>query len=84
MKYLTLPTIVKAVQFTDTAKNILKIIELSDEAVSINYKDRDNPILTGLESGLKIPLGDYIVQEINGKIYHWEKELFEATHRQLE
>jgi hypothetical protein len=83
MKYLTLPVIVEAVQFTDTAENILKIIELADEGISIDYRDRDNPILKGLESGIEVLLGDYLVKEVDGEVYHWSKEHFELKHKQL-
>lgn len=83
MQYTTLPINVEALQFLDDADRLIEIQELADEDISVDYLDKNNPVLTGLASGIRIPLGDYIVKESNGELYHWEKELFELTHEAL-
>jgi hypothetical protein len=83
MKYETLPIDIEALQFLDDAVVIEEISNFVDEDISIDYSDKENPVLKGLESNLVIPIGDYIVKEANGEFYHWEKELFELTHEPI-
>jgi hypothetical protein len=73
MKYETLPIEVEAFQFIDDAAVIAEIANFVDEDISIDYSDKENPVLKGLESNIVVPLGDYVVREPNGAIYHWEK-----------
>ena len=82
-KYRKRPVVIEAIQFvSDDSDVIAKICKFSENTVSINYNDPDNPVMYihTLEGIMQANVGDYIIKGVNGEVYPCKPDIFQETY----
>jgi len=84
-KYRKKPVIIEAIQFQDDADTITKISDFMQKDLSVDYSDKNNPILKiqTLEGVMMANVGDYIIKGIKGEFYPCKPDIFKNTYTEI-
>lgn len=82
-QYVKKPVIINAIQYTpETQQFILEwLIESLDDVV-IGSNLVDEIIIPTLEGEMKLTLGNYLIQGVQGEFYPCRADIFEATYNE--
>ena len=84
-KYQKKPVTIEAIQFQDDADTITKISDFMQMDFSVDYSDKDNPVLKIpiLEGVMAANVGDYIIKGVKGEFYPCKPDIFEETYNEI-
>lgn len=84
-KYQKKPIVIEAIQFEDTTETITKISDFMGDNFSIDYANKDNPVLkiNTLEGTMIANVGDYIIRGIKGEFYPCKPDIFNETYIEI-
>lgn len=80
-QYVKKPVIINAIQYTpETQQFIFDWLRFND--VGFNSNCTDEIIIPTLEGEMKLTLGNYLIQGVQGEFYPCRADIFEATYNE--
>lgn len=82
MKFIKKPVVVEAVQWIGTDDSIDAIRALDTGTRAVDFT-RHNVFISTLEGQMTAEIGDWVVKEVDGELYVYERDVFWLAHEAI-